>query len=80
MILGAPPAPCVNIWGFPTWDHFNGIAGDDVYRQYLAEVSYSETRHTLSVTVETRNESDLIVVAPLVEELLENVPLTAVTG
>jgi hypothetical protein len=33
-----------------------------------------------SVTVETRNESDLAVVAPLVEELLENVTLPAVTG
>jgi hypothetical protein len=75
------PAPtCVNIWGFPTWDHFNGIAGNDIYRQYLAEVSYSGTTHMFSVTVESRDAADLNAVTPKVEKLLRTVTLPVASG
>lgn len=75
------PAPtCVNIWGFPQWSHYNGIAGDDVYRQYLADVVYSGTRHVFSVTVEARDRAPLAAVTPTVEKLLRTVTLPAHSG
>ena len=73
--LGCPELTCVNIWGFERWTHFNGIAGDDVYRQYLADVTYSGTSHVFSVTVEGRDEADLAAVSPKVESLLRTVTL-----
>jgi hypothetical protein len=75
------PAPtCVNIWGFPQWGHPGGIAGDDVYRQYLANVVYSGTRHVFSVTVEARDRSHLKAIAEPVEELLRTVTIPAHAG
>jgi len=65
----------VNIWGFETWTHFNGFAGDDVYRQFLADVTYSGMSHMFSVTVESRYEADLAAVSLKVESLLRTVTL-----
>jgi hypothetical protein len=75
-----PAATCVNIWGFPQWDHYNGIAGDDVYRQYLADVTYSGTRHVFSVTVEARDQAHLASRARAVEQLLRTLTVPAHSG
>jgi len=48
---GCPARARVGFLGFPQWDHASGIAGDDVYRLYLADVRYSGTGHVFSVTV-----------------------------
>lgn len=77
---GCPAGVCVNVWGFPTYPHFGGIAGDDIYRQYLAEVRYSGKRHMFFVTVESRDAADLAEITPTVEDLLETVTLPAVPG
>jgi hypothetical protein len=70
-----PATRCVNVWGFPQWDHFGGIAGNDVYRQYLADVLYSGSRHVFFVTVEARDEADIAAVTPRIEALLMTVTL-----
>jgi hypothetical protein len=74
---GCPARACVNFLGFPQWDHANGIAGDDVYRLYLADVRYSGTDHVFSVTVEGRDRTHLREIVPAVEQVLETVKVPA---
>jgi hypothetical protein len=74
---GCPARACVNFLGFPQWDHANGIAGDDVYRLYLADVRYSGTDHVFSVTVEGRDRAHLREIVPAVEQVLETVKVPA---
>jgi hypothetical protein len=66
--------------GFPQCDHYDGIAGDDIYRQYLADVTYSGTRHVFSVTVEARDRAHLASGARTVEQLLRTVNVPAHSG
>ena len=77
---GCPADACVNVWSFAHWDFFNGIAGNDIYRQYLAEVTYGGKAHILSAIVETRDAADLKTVAPVVEDLLRTVTLPVARG
>jgi hypothetical protein len=74
---GCPARACVGFLGFPQWDHANGIAGDDVYRLYLADVRYSGTEHVFSVTVEGRDRAHLREIVPAVEQVLETVKVPA---
>jgi hypothetical protein len=74
---GCPARACVNFLGFPQWDHANGIAGDDVYRLYLADVRYSGTDHVFSVTVEGRDRTHLGGIVPAVEQVLGTVEVPA---
>jgi hypothetical protein len=76
---GCPAQTCVNFLGFPQWDHANGIAGDDVYRLYLADVRYSGTNHVFSVTVEGRDRTHLRGIVPAVEQVLGTVEVPART-
>lgn len=72
------PAPvCVLFWGDDYFDHVNGIAGDDVYRFFFADVEYSGSEHVLSLWVEGRDRAHLDTVLPLVEELLATVTVPA---
>jgi hypothetical protein len=74
---GCPARACVNFLGFPQWNHANGIAGDDVYRLYLADIRYSGTDHVLSVTVEGRDRTHLREFVPAMEQVLETVKVPA---
>jgi hypothetical protein len=74
---GCPARACVNFLGFPQWNHANGIAGDGVYRLYLADVRYSGTDHVFSVTVEGRDRTHLREKVPAVEQMLGTVKVPA---
>ena len=57
------------------FQHVDGILGDDVYRFYFADVSYSGTDHLFVVKVEGRDEAD--VTSPRVEQVLHTVVIPA---
>jgi hypothetical protein len=67
------PASCVDLWGNTKFGHYNGILGDDVYRLYLADVTYSGSNHLLLIIVETQDAAHLKNTAPAVEQLLTTV-------
>jgi hypothetical protein len=72
-----PASVCVLFFGDDLLDHHNGIAGDDVYRFYLADVEYSDSEHVFSIVVEGRDREDLDSLAPVVEGLLTTVRVPA---
>jgi hypothetical protein len=71
------PDPCVDFVSFEQWDHANGILGDDVYRFYLADVSYSGSEHIFIVNIEGRDEAHLDSFGSLVEDLMPTVQVPA---
>lgn len=74
------PAACVTFLKVAAFDHSDGVLGDDVYRFYLADVSYSGSDHMLVVKVEGRDAGDLRTVLERVEPMLETVVVPARQG
>lgn len=72
-----PPDPCVTFIKVEAFDHSDGILGDDEYRFYFADITYSGADHMLVVKVEGRDPEDLDAVLPKVEALLETVVIPA---
>ena len=77
---GCPAPVCTIFWGDDQINHFDGIAGDDVYRFHLANVEYSGSDHVLTVFVEGRNREHLDSTLLKVNELLETVLVPANPG
>jgi hypothetical protein len=59
------------------FDHSDGILGDDEYRFYFADITYSGTNHMLAVKVEGRNPADLDAALAKVEPILATVAIPA---
>jgi hypothetical protein len=74
------PAACVTFLKVAAFDHSDGILGDDVYRFYFADVSYSSSDHMLVVKVEGRDDADLDAVVERVEPVLRTVKVPARAG
>ena len=74
------PAACVTFLKVAAFDHSDGILGDDVYRFYLADLSYSGSNHMLVAKVEGRDAGDLSSVLDRVKPLLETVVVPARPG
>ena len=72
-----PPDPCVTFLKVAAFDHSDGLFGDDEYRFYFADVTYSGTEHMLVVKVEGRDAADLDAVLPSIERLLATVTIPA---
>ena len=72
-----PPDPCVAFIKVEAFDHSDGILGDDIYRFYFADITYSGTDHMLAVKVEGRDAADLGAALLLVEPLLATVIVPA---
>jgi hypothetical protein len=71
------PDPCVTFLKIEAFDHSDGVLGDDEYRFYFADITYSGTEHMLAVKVEGRDPEDLDAALPKVKALLETVVLPA---
>ena len=67
---GCPAAVCHNFLGFPQWGEAFGIAGDDPYRLWLADVSYSGTGHVLVAALESRDPGHFARFLPAAEEVM----------
>ncbi len=67
---GCPAAVCHNFLGFPQWSEAFGIAGDDPYRLWFADVSYSGTDHVLVAALESRDSGHLAEFLPDAEEVM----------
>lgn len=67
---GCPALVCHNFLGFPQWDEPFGIAGDDPYRLWFADVSYSGTDHVLVAALESRGPSLFARFLPKAEEVM----------
>jgi len=65
------PAPvCHNFLGFPQWGEAFGIAGDDPYRLWFADVTYSGTDHVLVAALESRDPGHLAQFLPIAEHVM----------
>lgn len=71
------PDPCVTFIKVAAFDHSDGVFGNDEYRFYFADITYSGTDHMLAVKVEGRDPDDLDALLPRVEALLETVVIPA---
>ena len=67
---GCPAAVCHNFLGFPQWGEPFGIAGDDPYRLWFADVSYSGTHHVLVVALESHDPDHFAHFLPVAEEVM----------
>ena len=67
---GCPAAVCHNFLGFPQWGESFGIAGDDPYRLWFADVRYSGTAHVLVAALESRDPSHFARFLPIAEEVM----------
>lgn len=72
-----PPDPCVTFIKVAAFDHSDGVLGDDEYRFYFADITYSGTDHMLAVKVEGRDPADLDAVLAKVEPILATVVIPA---
>jgi hypothetical protein len=67
---GCPAAVCHNFLGFPRWGGPFGIAGDDPYRLWVADVSYSGTDHVLVAALESRDANHFARFLPAAEKVM----------
>ena len=67
---GCPAAVCHNFLGFPQWGEPFGIAGDDPYRLWFADVSYSGTAHVLVAALESHDPDHFARFLPAAEEVM----------
>ena len=74
---GCPAPVCQNFFGFPQWGEPFGIAGDDPYRLYFADVSYSGTDHVLVAAVEGRDPEHLAQFALVAEAVMATIEIPA---
>ena len=65
---GCPAPVCHNFLGFPQWGESFGIAGDDPYRLWFADVSYSGTAHVLVAALESRDPDHFARFLPVAEK------------
>jgi hypothetical protein len=70
-------APCVDGFGFEPFGGAGGIRGKDIYRFYLADISYGGTNHLLAVEVQGRSIADLDALIPRVEAVFDTVRFPA---
>ena len=68
---------CVNFLGFPQWDGFWGIAGPQVQRFYMSDVSYGGQAHLFVVVVYPDEPADMESFLPLAERLISTVRVPA---
>lgn len=69
--------PCISFINNRAFDHVGGILGDDVYRFFFADVSYSGTDHLLVAMVEGRDASHLHSITAMIDALLRTVTIPA---
>lgn len=74
---GCPEAVCQNFLGFPQWGEPFGIAGDDPYRLYFADVTYGDTDHVLVAAVEGRDPDHLAQFLPVAEATMATMEFPA---
>jgi len=74
---GCPEAVCQDFFGFPQWREPFGIAGDDPYRLYFADVTYSGTDHVLVAAVEARDAEHLAQFVPVAEAVMATIEIPA---
>ena len=67
---GCPAVVCHNFLGFPQWGEAFGIAGDDPYRLWFADISYSGTAHVLVAALESRDPDHFARFLPAAEEVM----------
>ena len=67
---GCPAPVCHNFLGFPQWGKPFGVAGDDPYRLWFADVSYSDTDHVLVAALESRDPDHFARFLPEAEEVM----------
>jgi len=73
--------PCIsfmkNPWIPQGFQHNDGILGDDIYRFYFADITYSGTNHLLRLWVEATDPDDLEATVSRVEALLHSATFPA---
>jgi hypothetical protein len=69
---------CVLFLGFPQWDEAWGIAGDQVQRFYLSDVSYGGAEHLFVAVVYPDDPADMTSFASTGEQLLATVRVPAI--
>ncbi len=72
-----PDRPCVLFLGFPQWTETWGIAGSQVQRFYLADVTYGGAKHLFVAVVYPDKSSDLTSFAKVGDQLLRTVRVPA---
>jgi hypothetical protein len=76
-VADCPAGQCAELWGYEHFDHHNGIAGDDVYRLFAADVEYGGASHLFGLIVEAQDESDLATRMAVIEPALETLKVAA---
>ena len=72
-----PDRPCVLFLGFPEWTETWGIAGPQVQRFYLADVTYGGAKHLFVAVVYPDQTSDMPSFAKVGDQLLATVRVPA---
>jgi hypothetical protein len=67
---GCPAPVCHNFLGFAQWGEPFGIAGDDPYRLWFADVSYSGTPHVLVAALESHDPDHFARFLPEAEKVM----------
>ncbi len=75
-----PDRPCVLFLGFPEWTDTWGIAGSQVQRFYLANVTYGGKKHLFVAVVYPDQGADMTSFAKVGDRLLATVRVPAAAG
>jgi hypothetical protein len=75
-----PDRPCVLFLSFPQWTEEWGIAGSQVQRFYLADVTYGGAKHLFVAVVYPDKSSDMTSFSKVGDQLLATVRVPATTN
>jgi hypothetical protein len=76
-VAECPGGQCADLWGYEHFDHYNGIAGDDVYRLFAADVEYGGVTHLFGLIVEAQDADDLTARMTTIDSVLETLKVAA---